>query len=57
MGALFAAPGNAGTAVLGTNLPIEATDVPALVAAAKEHAIDLAIVGPEAPLAAGPSTP
>ena len=51
--ALFAAPGNAGTAELGTNLPIEATDVPALVAAAKEHAIDLAIVGPEAPLAAG----
>ena len=51
--ALFAAPGNAGTAELGTNLPIEATDVPALVAAAKKHAIDLAIVGPEAPLAAG----
>ena len=53
VGALFAAPGNAGTAELGTNLPIEATDVPALVAVAKEHAIDLAIVGPEAPLAAG----
>ena len=53
VGALFAAPGNAGTAELGANLPIDATDVPALVAAAKEHAIDLAVVGPEAPLAAG----
>ena len=53
IGALFAAPGNAGTAELGTNLPIDAIDVPALVAAAKEHAIDLAVVGPEAPLAAG----
>ncbi len=53
IGAIFAAPGNAGTAELGTNLPIDATDVPALVAAAKEHAIDLAVVGPEAPLAAG----
>ncbi len=53
VGALFAAPGNAGTAELGTNLLFDATDVPALVAAAKEHAIDLAVVGPEAPLAAG----
>ena len=53
VGALFAAPGNAGTAELGTNLPIDAIDVPALVAAATEHAIDLAVVGPEAPLAAG----
>ena len=52
-GSLFAAPGNAGTAELGTNLPIDAIDVPTLVAAAKEHAIDLAVVGPEAPLAAG----
>ena len=53
VGALFAAPGNAGAAELGANLPIDATDVAALVTAAKEHAIDLAVVGPEAPLAAG----
>jgi phosphoribosylamine--glycine ligase/phosphoribosylformylglycinamidine cyclo-ligase len=47
---LFVAPGNAGTA---PNVPIQAQDAPALVAFAREQAIDLAIVGPEAPLAAG----
>ena len=50
---LFAAPGNPGTATLATNLPIAATDVDALVAAATQHDIDVTIVGPEAPLAAG----
>ena len=50
---LFAAPGNPGTALLGTNLPIPATDVAGLVKAAAEQKIDLVIVGPEAPLAAG----
>ena len=50
---IYAAPGNGGTAALATNLPISDTDIPALVAAAEEHAIDLTIVGPEAPLAAG----
>ncbi len=51
--ALFVAPGNAGTAVLGTNLPIAATDIPALASAARQHGVDLTIVGPEAPLAEG----
>jgi len=51
--ALFAAPGNAGTAQLGSNIKIPATAVDALVAAVREHRIDLTIVGPEAPLAAG----
>jgi phosphoribosylamine---glycine ligase len=50
---LFAAPGNPGTATLGTNLPIAATDVDALSRAAREQRIDLVVVGPEAPLAAG----
>jgi phosphoribosylamine---glycine ligase len=50
---VFAAPGNSGTAQLGTNLPISATAVDDLVAAARDHRIDLTIVGPEAPLAAG----
>ncbi|NQW18470.1 MAG: phosphoribosylamine--glycine ligase [Chloroflexi bacterium] len=50
---IFAAPGNGGTADLATNLPISDMDIPALVAAAREHSIDLTIVGPEAPLAAG----
>ncbi|MBI4200132.1 MAG: phosphoribosylamine--glycine ligase [Chloroflexi bacterium] len=50
---LFVAPGNAGTASLGTNLPIWATDIPSLLKAARDHAIDLTMVGPEAPLAEG----
>jgi phosphoribosylamine--glycine ligase len=50
---LFAAPGNPGTASLGTNLPISATDIDALTRAAREHRVDLVVVGPEAPLAAG----
>ena len=50
---LFAAPGNPGTATLGTNLPIAATAVDELVAAAAQHDIDVTIIGPEAPLAAG----
>lgn len=50
---LYCAPGNAGTARFATNLEIGATDIAALVEAARSHAIDLVIVGPEAPLAAG----
>ena len=50
---IFAAPGNPGTADLATNLPIAATAVDELVAAVQQHDIDLTIVGPEAPLAAG----
>ena len=50
---LFAAPGNPGTATLSTNLPISATAIDDLVAAVGQHDIDLTIVGPEAPLAAG----
>ncbi len=50
---LFTAPGNPGTATLGTNLPIAPGDLEGIAAAAREHRIDLVIVGPEAPLAAG----
>lgn len=50
---LFAAPGNPGTATLATNLPIPATAIDDLVAAVDQHQIDVTIVGPEAPLAAG----
>jgi len=50
---IFAAPGNPGTATLATNLPIAVTAIDELVAAAGTHAIDLTIIGPEAPLAAG----
>jgi len=50
---LYIAPGNAGTGQVGTNLPIQATDLDALVAWAKKEKPTLTIVGPEAPLCAG----
>jgi len=37
---LFIAPGNAGTARLGTNLPVQPKDIEGLVKAAREHRID-----------------
>ena len=51
--ALYAAPGNSGTAALGANLPIPETDIDGIVAAAKANAIDLVVIGPEIPLALG----
>jgi phosphoribosylamine---glycine ligase len=50
---LFIAPGNAGTAQVGTNLNINATDIEGLANFAREKKIDLVAVGPEAPLAEG----
>jgi len=50
---LFIAPGNAGTAELGTNLDLPAEDFEAVKQAALENHIHLVIVGPEAPLVAG----
>jgi phosphoribosylamine--glycine ligase len=50
---IFCAPGNPGTAELGTNLPIAADDLDRLADAADMHGIDLTIVGPEVPLARG----
>lgn len=50
---LFCAPGNAGTATLATNLPIEAEDVDGIARWALKNRPDLTVVGPEAPLCAG----
>jgi len=50
---VFVAPGNAGTAADAENVAIADTDIGALVKFAKQNAIDLVVVGPEAPLAAG----
>jgi len=50
---LYCAPGNAGTARLAENVPIPSDDIDALALWADEQAIDLTIVGPEAPLARG----
>ena len=50
---LIAAPGNPGIAELGECVPIPVTDLAGLERLARERAVDLTIVGPEAPLAAG----
>lgn len=50
---LLIAPGNAGTASLGENVPVDAEDVDALLDLALERKVDLTIVGPEVPMVAG----
>jgi len=50
---IFCAPGNAGTEQLGENVAIKAGDLPALARFAKENQIELTVVGPDDPLAAG----
>jgi phosphoribosylamine--glycine ligase len=50
---VFCAPGNAGTAEDGVNVPIEATDFDALTRLARKEEIGLTVVGPEEPLALG----
>lgn len=52
---VFVAPGNAGTALEAKlqNVNIDVEDIEALVAFATNNAIDLTIVGPEAPLVLG----
>lgn len=50
---LFILPGNPGTAQHGQNLPGKTEDPAAVVEQARRYAIDLALIGPEAPLAAG----
>ncbi len=51
--ALYAAPGNPGIAALARSVPVGAEAVAALAALAERERIDLTVVGPEAPLAAG----
>lgn len=50
---LFIAPGNAGTCSVGTNLPVPATDFPALKQAVLQNGVDMVVVGPEDPLVKG----
>ena len=50
---LFCAPGNAGTSLEATNVPIAATNNAELVKFSQDKAIDLVVVGPEAPLVGG----
>jgi phosphoribosylamine--glycine ligase len=53
LNSLFIAPGNAGTASLGQNVPMSATDFPRLKAFSLENKIDMVVVGPEDPLVQG----
>ena len=50
---LFIAPGNPGTALCGKNVDIGVNDIKDLVEFAKDNKVELAIIGPEDPLAAG----
>ena len=55
VGQIWVAPGNGGTAGDGVirNAALAADDGPALLTFAQSHGVDLTVVGPEAPLAAG----
>ncbi len=50
---VLVAPGNGGTLETAENVAVAAGDIPALVDLAKRRAVDLTVVGPEAPLVAG----
>ncbi|MFZ1529056.1 MAG: phosphoribosylamine--glycine ligase [Ferruginibacter sp.] len=50
---LYIAPGNAGTALCGTNLNISTTDFDQIASACSRYAIEMLIVGPEDPLVKG----
>src|SRR5687768_2576760 len=50
---VFIAPGNAGTAMIGTNLPFEGNDFAAIKHVIIQKDIGLVVVGPEAPLVEG----
>ena len=52
---VFVAPGNAGTSLEHkiSNIEIDSEDIPELIEFAKNEAIDITIVGPEAPLVMG----
>jgi phosphoribosylamine--glycine ligase len=53
LSSLFFAPGNPGTASLGTNLPVGVADLEGIVRVIRENQIELVIVGPEEPLVKG----
>ncbi len=50
---LFSLPGNAGTDQLGTNIPGDGNDINYALTVARQENIDLTVIGPEEPLAAG----
>ena len=50
---LFIAPGNAGTASVGENVPLKADDFEGIKTFVLQHAVDMVVVGPEDPLVKG----
>jgi phosphoribosylamine--glycine ligase len=50
---LFIAPGNGGTAMLGTNVPLKDNDIAGIAAFARDNEIGLVVAGPELPLVLG----
>jgi phosphoribosylamine--glycine ligase len=50
---LFIAPGNAGTAQVGENVPLKISDFESIAAFVKDNQIELVVVGPEVPLVEG----
>lgn len=50
---LYLAPGNPGLNRYGEPLDVSADDIDGIVSAARSRNVDLVVVGPEAPLAAG----
>jgi len=50
---LFFAPGNAGTAQLGINIPVGVSDIEGIKKAVLSNHIDMVLVGPEVPLTEG----
>ncbi len=50
---IYCAPGNAGISEIAECVPISAEDLDALASFAADNSVDLTVVGPEAPLAAG----
>ena len=53
VGKLYIAPGNAGTSLVGENVPIKADDFDAIKRFAIDKDIDMVVVGPEDPLVKG----
>ncbi len=50
---LYIAPGNPGTAQCGQNIPISSDDIDELLNFSRQNNVELVVVGPEDPLAAG----
>ena len=50
---LLIAPGNPGTAQIGQNVPVSADAADLLIHVASQEHVELVVIGPEAPLAAG----